>query len=154
MKSKLGDSHIKSYLCSTSVAFNSTLAGHYIQGEGLDINQMGLEITNTLAKFKNYDVVNNSRGATNNFQINVIPTGTLEAGIKAAVEQGRTKPATTKCIALCAHSMPANNRIGLKKTSRWIRRSCVAEMPMLTPLNAQCTGQYANSETNVLTAKE
>jgi Subtilase family len=110
------------------VAYNSTLAGHYIQGEGLEVNQLSLEITNALAKFKNYDVVNNSWGASNNFMINVVPTGTLEAGIKAAVEQGDAqKVLTTKSIACCAHSMPGRGRFDHKKQRQWINRSCVAK---------------------------
>jgi Ca2+-binding RTX toxin-like protein len=44
------------------VAYNASLAGHYIQGEGLEVSQLNQEITNALAKFKNYDVVNNSWG--------------------------------------------------------------------------------------------
>jgi Subtilase family len=37
-------------------AYNASLAGHYIQGEGLEVTQLNAEITAALAKFKNYDV--------------------------------------------------------------------------------------------------
>ena len=46
------------------VAHNASLAGHYIQGEGLEVEQLDAEISNALARFKNYDVVNNSWGPT------------------------------------------------------------------------------------------
>ncbi len=71
------------------VAYNATLAGEYIKGENLEISQLQAEITSALAKFKTYDVVNNSWGATANFHINVVPTGTLQAGILDAVLSGR-----------------------------------------------------------------
>ena len=71
------------------VAYNASLAGQYIQGTGLEVNQLNSEITAALAKFKNYDVVNNSWGATGNFQLNVTPVGLLESGIQNAVQQGR-----------------------------------------------------------------
>jgi Ca2+-binding RTX toxin-like protein len=71
------------------VAYNASLAGQYIQGTGLEVSQLTAEITSALAKFKNYDVVNNSWGATSNFQINVTPVGLLETGILDAVTNGR-----------------------------------------------------------------
>jgi Ca2+-binding RTX toxin-like protein len=37
-------------------AYNASLAGHYIQGEGLEVSQLNAEITAALARFKNYDV--------------------------------------------------------------------------------------------------
>lgn len=52
------------------VAYNASLAGHYIQGEGLEVSQLNAEITAALAKFKNFDVVNNSWGPTSNFLLN------------------------------------------------------------------------------------
>ncbi|MFS2035559.1 calcium-binding protein [Polaromonas sp. CT11-55] len=71
------------------VAYNASLAGHYIQGEGLEVSQLNQEITAALAKFKNYDVVNNSWGPTANFQLNVTPVGLLETGMLDAVSNGR-----------------------------------------------------------------
>ena len=71
------------------VAYNASLAGQYIQGEGLEVDALSAEITNALAKFKNYDVVNNSWGATANFDINVTPVGLLETGILDAITNGR-----------------------------------------------------------------
>jgi hypothetical protein len=44
-------------------------------------------------------------GQTNNFQINVVPTGTLD----------EYKSITAKSIAPCALSMPGSGRFGLKK---------------------------------------
>jgi Ca2+-binding RTX toxin-like protein len=71
------------------VAYNASLAGQYIQGTGLEVSQLSSEITAALAKFKNYDVVNNSWGPTANFQLNVVPAGTVETGIVDAVNNGR-----------------------------------------------------------------
>lgn len=71
------------------VAYNATLAGHYIQGEGLELTQLSEEITTALAKFKDYDVVNNSWGASSNFQIHVVPASSLQQGMLDAVSQGR-----------------------------------------------------------------
>ena len=71
------------------VAYGATLAGHYIQGEGLSVSELSAEITQALAKFKNYDVVNNSWGATQDFGLNVVPLGALQTGIATAVNQGR-----------------------------------------------------------------
>ncbi len=73
------------------VAYNATLAGHYIQGDRLELSQLSTEITAALAKFKDYDVVNNSWGAASNFLINVAPAGTLQTGILNAVSQGRKR---------------------------------------------------------------
>jgi hypothetical protein len=42
---------------------------------------------------------------------------------------------TTKSIALCAYSMPANNRFDLKKGLQWISRSCVAKSLGFKPLH-------------------
>lgn len=81
------------------VAYNASLAGHYIQGEGLEVSQLSQEITNALAKFKNYDVVNNSWGATQNFMINVVPVGALESGISDAVHNGRNALGTVIVMA-------------------------------------------------------
>jgi Ca2+-binding RTX toxin-like protein/subtilisin-like proprotein convertase family protein len=71
------------------VAYDAKISGNYIKGSGLTIPALELEITNALAKFKNYDVVNNSWGAVSNFDINVVPVGLLQAGILDAVTQGR-----------------------------------------------------------------
>ena len=76
------------------VAYNASLAGQYIQGSGLEIPQLSQEITSALARFKNYDVVNNSWGSTSNFQINVSPPGTVETGILDAVTNGRNSLGT------------------------------------------------------------
>jgi len=74
---------------AVGVAYNAKLSGHYIQGSGLEVSALAQEITDALATFKNYDVVNNSWGATDNFFINVTPVGTIEQGILDAVTQGR-----------------------------------------------------------------
>lgn len=71
------------------VAYNATLAGNYIEGTGLIVDGVDQDLTNALAKFKNYDVVNNSWGSTSNFDIKVVPTGRLENGILDAVSNGR-----------------------------------------------------------------
>ncbi|MDH6168920.1 subtilisin-like proprotein convertase family protein/subtilisin family serine protease [Variovorax boronicumulans] len=81
------------------VAYNATLAGHYIQGEGLEVGKLGQEITNALAKFKNFDVVNNSWGASSSFGLNVVPTGALETGILEAVSRGRNGLGTAIVMA-------------------------------------------------------
>lgn len=81
------------------VAYNASLAGQYIQGTGLEVAQLSQEITDALAKFKNYDVVNNSWGATANFYINVTPVGILEAGISDAVANGRNGLGTAIVMA-------------------------------------------------------
>lgn len=74
---------------AVGVAYDAKLSGHYIQGTGLEIGAVTQEITNALAQFKNYDVVNNSWGSTANFDISVLPVGALETGIQSAVLQGR-----------------------------------------------------------------
>lgn len=74
---------------AVGVAYDAKLSGHYIQGEGLEVSALEQEITNALAQFKNYDVVNNSWGATANFDINVVPVGTVQRGILDAVNLGR-----------------------------------------------------------------
>ena len=71
------------------IAHGASLAGQYIPGDGLQVSQLTQEITDALAKFKHYDVVNNSWGASTNFFINVVPAGTLETGIQQAVAEGR-----------------------------------------------------------------
>ncbi|MBC2732440.1 S8 family serine peptidase [Thiobacillus sp.] len=71
------------------VAYDAKLSGHYIQGTGLEVTALEQEITDALAQFKNYDVVNNSWGATSDFLLNVVPTGTLQSGILDAVQNGR-----------------------------------------------------------------
>lgn len=81
------------------VAYNATLAGHYIQGEGLEVGKLGQEITNALAKFKNFDVVNNSWGASSSFGLNVVPTGALETGIREAIARGRNGLGTAIVMA-------------------------------------------------------
>ncbi|WP_422087313.1 S8 family serine peptidase [Variovorax sp.] len=81
------------------VAYNATLAGHYIQGEGLEVGKLGQEITNALAKFKNFDVVNNSWGASTSFGLNVVPTGTVETGILEAISRGRNGLGTAIVMA-------------------------------------------------------
>ncbi|MGJ7611540.1 MULTISPECIES: S8 family serine peptidase [unclassified Variovorax] len=81
------------------VAYNASLAGHYIQGEGLEVSRLSKEITDALAKFKNFDVVNNSWGPTMSFGLDVVPTGALEKGILAAVAQGRNGLGTAIVMA-------------------------------------------------------
>jgi len=81
------------------VAYNATLAGHYIQGEGLEVGKLGQEISNALAKFKNFDVVNNSWGASTSFGLNVVPTGTVETGILEAISRGRNGLGTAIVMA-------------------------------------------------------
>lgn len=81
------------------VAYNASLAGHYIQGEGLEVSQLNQEITNALAKFKNYDVVNNSWGPTANFMLNVTPVGLLQTGMLDAVQNGRNGLGTAIVMA-------------------------------------------------------
>ena len=61
------------------------------------INAMEQEITDALATFKNFDVVNNSWGASANFDLNVIPVGPLEQGILDAVTQGRGGKTSGRC---------------------------------------------------------
>ncbi|MDP1610950.1 MAG: Ig-like domain-containing protein, partial [Sulfuritalea sp.] len=74
---------------AVGVAYDAKLSGHYIQGTGLEIAAMEAEVTAALAQFKNYDVVNNSWGSTADFDINVVPVGTLQQGLLDAVTQGR-----------------------------------------------------------------
>lgn len=81
------------------VAYDAKISGHYIQGSGLTIPAMEQEITNALATFKNYDVVNNSWGAVSNFDINVVPVGLLQQGIKDAVDNGRNGLGTVIVMA-------------------------------------------------------
>lgn len=81
------------------VAYDAKLSGHYIQGEGLEISALEQEITDALAQFKNYDVVNNSWGATSDFMINVVPTGTIQTGILDAVQNGRAGLGTAIVMA-------------------------------------------------------
>lgn len=81
------------------VAYGATLAGHYIQGEGLALTQLSAEITQALAQFRNYDVVNNSWGASSNFLINVAPAGTVQSGILDAVGYGRDQLGTVVVMA-------------------------------------------------------
>jgi|CXWL01.1.fsa_nt_gi Ca2+-binding RTX toxin-like protein len=73
---------------AVGVAYNAKLSGHYIQGTGLEATAVQ-QVTDALATFKNYDIVNNSWGAAANFQINVVPAGTIEKGILDAVKLGR-----------------------------------------------------------------
>lgn len=84
---------------AVGVAYDAKLSGHYIQGSGLEISALEAEITNALATFKDYDVVNNSWGATNNFFINVVPVGTIEQGILDAVALGRNGLGTAIVMA-------------------------------------------------------
>jgi Ca2+-binding RTX toxin-like protein len=81
------------------VAYDAKISGHYIQGSGLTIPAMEQEITNALATFKNYDVVNNSWGAVSNFDINVVPVGLLQSGILDAVQNGRNGLGTVIVMA-------------------------------------------------------
>lgn len=71
------------------VAYGATLSGHYIQGDGLEVDAFNQELTTALSQFQKFDIVNNSWGATQNFDLNVVPTGTLETGVLAAVTSGR-----------------------------------------------------------------
>jgi Ca2+-binding RTX toxin-like protein len=84
---------------AVGVAYDAKLSGHYIQGTGLEVAALNQEITSALAKFKNYDVVNNSWGPTANFDLNVVPIGTLEQGILDAVTQGRNGLGTAIVMA-------------------------------------------------------
>lgn len=52
---------------------------------GLEISALTTEVSNALATFKNYDVVNNSWGTSSDFLFNVLPQGTLEVGVAEAV---------------------------------------------------------------------
>jgi Ca2+-binding RTX toxin-like protein len=81
------------------VAYDAKLSGHYIQGEGLSVDALEQEITNALAKFKNHDIVNNSWGASDDFLLNVVPTGTVESGILDAVTFGRDGLGTAVVMA-------------------------------------------------------
>lgn len=81
------------------VAYDASLAGHYIQGEGLEVSRLNQEITDALAKFKNFDVVNNSWGPTTSFALDVAPKGALEKGVLAAVAQGRNGLGTAIVMA-------------------------------------------------------
>nr|WP_261803737.1 S8 family serine peptidase [Variovorax sp. PAMC26660] len=81
------------------VAYNATLAGHYIQGESLEVGKLSQEISNALAKFKNFDVVNNSWGASTSFGLNVVPAGNLETGILDAIAHGRNGLGTAIVMA-------------------------------------------------------
>lgn len=74
---------------AVGVAYDAKLSGHYIPGSGLEVGALETQITDALAGFKNYDVVNNSWGATNNFLLNVVPQGELATGILDAVTLGR-----------------------------------------------------------------
>ncbi len=84
---------------AVGVAYDAKLSGHYIQGTGLEISALEAEITNALATFKDYDVVNNSWGATSNFFINVVPVGTIQQGILDAVGLGRNGLGTAIVMA-------------------------------------------------------
>ena len=84
---------------AVGVAYDAKLSGHYIQGTGLEESAMNQEVTNALAQFKNYDVVNNSWGSTIDFGINVIPVGLLQQGILDAVNQGRNGLGTAIVMA-------------------------------------------------------
>ncbi|WP_272947472.1 S8 family serine peptidase [Variovorax sp. JS1663] len=81
------------------VAYNARLAGHYIQGEGLEVRQLDSEISSALARFRDYDVVNNSWGPKGSFGLNVVPVGALESNIAAAVSQGRNGLGTAIVMA-------------------------------------------------------
>ena len=81
------------------IAYDATLAGHYIQGEGLEVPQLTAELTAALALFKNYDVVNNSWGAQGNFSLNVVPPGTIQTGIVDALLEGRNGLGTAVVMA-------------------------------------------------------
>jgi hypothetical protein len=94
---------------AVGVAYDAKLSGHYIQGTGLEVSAMNQEITNALAQFKSYDVVNNSWSSTANFDINVIPVGTLEQGILDAVTQGRGGLGTVIVMAQFKKRVQAGN---------------------------------------------
>jgi Ca2+-binding RTX toxin-like protein len=84
---------------AVGVAYDAKLSGHYIQGTGLEVEAMTQEVTNAVGQFKNYDVVNNSWGATADFAINLIPVGLLSGGIHDAVTQGRNGLGTAVVFA-------------------------------------------------------
>jgi Ca2+-binding RTX toxin-like protein/subtilisin-like proprotein convertase family protein len=84
---------------AVGVAYDAKLSGHYIQGTGLEINALTTEVSNALATFKNYDVVNNSWGTSSDFLFNVLPQGTLEVGVANAVAQGRNGLGTAIVMA-------------------------------------------------------
>jgi Ca2+-binding RTX toxin-like protein len=71
------------------VAYNASVAGNYILSDGSKVGQFNPELASALARFKNYDIVNNSWSSTTNFALNVLPTGLLEAGIYDAIHTGR-----------------------------------------------------------------
>ncbi|MBK7900593.1 MAG: S8 family serine peptidase [Betaproteobacteria bacterium] len=74
---------------AVGVAYDAKLSGHYIQGSGLDVAALTQELTQALAQFKNYDIVNNSWGSAGNFDVSLVPVGLLEAGIQTALFEGR-----------------------------------------------------------------
>jgi Ca2+-binding RTX toxin-like protein len=84
---------------AVGVAYDAKLSGHYIQGTGLEAAALSTEVSNALAQYKNFDVVNNSWGSTADFAINVVPVGTLEAGIGNAVSLGRNGLGTVIVMA-------------------------------------------------------
>jgi Ca2+-binding RTX toxin-like protein len=74
---------------AVGVAYDAKLSGHYFTGTGLEVDALNQELRNTLAQFKNYDVVNNSWGSTADFDLTVTPVGTVEQGMLDAIDQGR-----------------------------------------------------------------
>lgn len=81
------------------VAYNASLEGQYFQGNGLEVGQLTTDVRNAVAKFKNFDVVNNSWGASTNFSINVLPLGLLANGIADAIQNGRNGLGTAIVMA-------------------------------------------------------
>ena len=74
---------------AVGVAYDATVAGHDLPGNGLDIPEFTQELSAALARFENYDIVNNSWVNTLNFNMAVTPPGTLQNGILNAVAYGR-----------------------------------------------------------------
>ena len=59
-------------LSAAGGSYEVTLLGHCMQGVGLEIGTMNREATKALAQSKNFNVVNNTRGATTSFALNMV----------------------------------------------------------------------------------
>jgi hypothetical protein len=69
---------------AVGVAYDAKVAGHYIDVEEIESTQTG-----ALMKMKDYDVANNSWGATGNFDGRFVPVGTLAGQYLEAARDGR-----------------------------------------------------------------
>jgi len=75
---------------SVGVAYGATLAGFSMpRGEGLTPSQLTAQVAQSNSRFKDYDVVNNSWGASVPFPYVVTPLGSMESGIGQAISLGR-----------------------------------------------------------------